>query len=115
MSCRQHTLQQCFGGMLIAPLLHQNVKDDAVFVDCSPEPVACALDLELHLIQMPFVTRVCTAPTQSSGVARAELRAPGSDRLVRDGDPPLGQQLLDVAQAEKTVVIPTRCRTMSCP
>jgi hypothetical protein len=43
--------------MLIAPLLHQNVEDNAVLVDCTPQPVALALDLQMHLVQMPFVTR----------------------------------------------------------
>jgi hypothetical protein len=62
--------------------------------------VAFALDLELHLVQMPFVTQACTAPTQSCGVARAELRAPGPHSLVRDHHATLGQQLLDVAQAQ---------------
>jgi hypothetical protein len=47
--------------VLIAPLLNQNVEDDTVLVDGPPEPVALAFDLELHLVQMPFVTRACSA------------------------------------------------------
>src|SRR6266508_2574994 len=43
---------------------------------------------------------MCASPTQTSGVARAELGGPGADRLVRDAYAALGQQLLDVAQAE---------------
>ena len=38
--------------MLITPLLHQNVEDDAVLIHRSPQPVTLALDLELHLVQM---------------------------------------------------------------
>jgi hypothetical protein len=48
--------------------------------------------------QLPFVTHLCTSSAQSRGVARAELRAPGTDGLVRDSLAPLGQQLLDVTQ-----------------
>src|SRR6266571_1829288 len=98
-------MQEALGSYLIAPLLHLDVEDDAVLVDCPPQPVALAFDLELHLVQMPFVTRASTPSTQSCGVARAELCAPGSDRLVRDGHAPLGQQLLDVAQAQAEAVV----------
>src|SRR6266566_907234 len=86
--------------MLIAPLLHQNVKHDALLVDCPPQPVTLALDLELHLVQVPFVTRACTPSAQFRGVAGAELRTPGANRLVRDSYPPLGQQFLDVTQTQ---------------
>ena len=58
---------------VITPLLNQDVKDKATLVDCPPEPVAFALDLQLHLIQVPFVTQACTPSTQSSGVGRAEF------------------------------------------
>src|SRR5438105_306543 len=74
--------------------------DKAMLVDCPPVPAAFALDLQLHLIQVPFVTQACTPSTQSSGVGRPEFRAPGADRLVRDSYAPLGQQLLDVTQTQ---------------
>ena len=45
--------QERYGRELIAPLLHQDVEDDALIVDCPPQPVAFALDLELHPIQVP--------------------------------------------------------------
>ena len=45
--------QERYGRELIAPLLHQDVEDDALIVACPPQPVAFALDLELHPIQGP--------------------------------------------------------------
>src|SRR6266540_4540359 len=47
----------------------------------------------------PLVAGYVSSP-QSYGVARTKLRAPRSDRLVRDGYAPIGQELLDIAQAQ---------------
>jgi hypothetical protein len=43
--------QETLGGYLIAPFLDQDVQDDAVLVNGSPQPVAFAADLECHLVQ----------------------------------------------------------------
>src|SRR5689334_22682855 len=56
-------------GMLITPLLYQAVEDNAIFVDGTPQPVTLALDLELHLVEMPFVARSCTSATPPGRVA----------------------------------------------
>ncbi len=37
--------QETLGGYLIAPFLHQDVQDDAVLVNSSPQSVAFAADL----------------------------------------------------------------------
>jgi len=98
--CGEYTPQEGFGGALITSLLNQDVEDDTVLIDCPPQPVALAFDLQLHLVQVPFVAHLGTSSAQSRGVARAELRALGPDRLVRDSHAPLGKQLLDVTQTQ---------------
>src|SRR5260370_32217571 len=80
--------------------MKRDVESDAVLNDCPPQPVALTLDLELHLVQVRFVTQPRTSSAQSRGVARAELRAPGPDRLIRDSHAPFGQHLLDVTQTQ---------------
>ena len=86
--------------LLIAALLHQDVHDDAVLVDGPPQPLALAFDLELHLVQLPFVTRLRTTPVQAGSTARAKLGASGADRLVGDSHSPFGQRFLDIAQTQ---------------
>ncbi len=71
-----------------------------MLVDGPPQPVALALDLQQHLIQVPFITRVCAPAAQSRSTAWAELCAPRTDRLVGDRHSPFGQELLDIAQAQ---------------
>ena len=49
---------------------------------------------------MPDATRWATAAAQAPGDQRPEARDPDPDRLVGHDDAALGEQLLDVAQAE---------------
>jgi len=60
---RKNASQEGLSGDLITALLDQDVQDNAVLVDGTPEPVPLTFDLELHLIQMPLVTRLRTSPT----------------------------------------------------
>jgi hypothetical protein len=41
----EYTPQEGFGRVLITSLLYQDVEDDAVLVDGTPQPVALAVDL----------------------------------------------------------------------
>ena len=95
-----HTPKERFGRVLITPWMHQEVEYDAMRVNRSPQPMALAFDLALYLVQLPFVTRVCTPSPQSRCLGWAELGALGADRLVSDGHSALSQQLLDVTQAQ---------------
>jgi hypothetical protein len=45
-SRREHTPQERFGSLLIAPLLDQDVQHHAMLVSSSPQPVTLALDLQ---------------------------------------------------------------------
>jgi hypothetical protein len=64
-----------------------------------------ALNPNEHLIQMPLVSGSWPAAAQMAGKALAELGAPAAHTLVRHDDAPLGQQKLDIAQAEAEYVV----------
>ncbi len=96
----QHTLEETFGGGLVAPLLQQDVEFDAVLVDCTPQQVRFATQGDEHLIEVPRATRLAARRFHPMGKARAELLAPAANRLVADRHAALEQQLFDVAQAE---------------
>jgi hypothetical protein len=78
-----HSAKECLGGVLITSLLDQDVEHNDVLVGGTAQPVALALDLQLHFVQMPCVTRMSASPSQSGGVGQAKLRAPGADGFVR--------------------------------
>lgn len=79
--------------MLVASLLHQDVKNDTVLVDRPPQPMTLALDLELHLIQ--DASMVCQwgwmmdredyAGAGAADACRASCGASGIHRWVRGG------------------------------
>ena len=64
--------------------MNENVQDDAVLIDRSPEIVSDAVDLEEDFVQMPFITGSSTPSSQAVSILLAELIAPASDRFVAD-------------------------------
>ncbi len=96
----KHTTQEALGGYLMAPLLDQDVQNDAVLVNGSPQPVTFATDLQRHFVQMPLVASSPSSSTQPGSEGGAELGAPLPDRLVADDDPAFGKQILDVTKTE---------------
>ena len=89
-------MQKALGRRLIAPLLDEDVQHNAVLIDGPPQPVALAVDLEQHLVQMPLVAGLRSASAQVGRVARPECVAPVPDGLVADDDPALGEEFLDL-------------------
>src|SRR5436190_1356854 len=83
----KHTTQETLGGNLIARLLDQDVQNDSVLVNSSPQPVTFATDLQRHLVQMPLVAGSHSASTQPSSEGGAEPGAPLGDSLMADDDP----------------------------
>jgi hypothetical protein len=96
----KHPMQKALGSHLIAPLLDQDVQYDAMLINGSPQPVAFAADLQRHLVQMPLVAGAYSSSTQPCSEGGAECGAPLADGLMADDDATLGEQILNVAEAE---------------
>jgi len=67
--------------------------------------VLAAIDLELHLIDVPFLTWTGTASAHSVGEGLPELAAPSPDCLVAHGDATLRQQFLHVPVAQEEPIV----------
>ena len=93
------------GGLAIQTRLRQDIDDLALLVDGPPEVLALAADRHEQFIEMPGVADRAGAPAEASCVGRAESLAPVPDRLVRDGDTTLSQEILDVAEAQSEPVV----------
>src|SRR6266849_611002 len=96
----KHTTQEALGGYLIAPLLDQNVQNDSVLVDGSPQSVTFATDLQRNFVQMPLVAGSHSSSTQPCRKCGSELGAPLADGLMADDDPAFREEILNVTQAE---------------
>src|SRR5208337_3868799 len=78
----------------------------AFMVDSAPEIAELAVDLLERLIQMPTPLRIAAHVRDPlladlGGKHRAKPVPPKPDRLMADIDPPLGQEILDVAQRQR--------------
>src|SRR5215831_15006181 len=85
----------------VAPTLNQHVEDLAFMVDGSPQKHPLAGDPHHHLIEVPAIARPRAAPAQPSRDHRSKFQNPTPDGFVRDVEPPLGQEFLDVPIAQR--------------
>src|SRR4051794_25634981 len=71
-------------GKAITLRLYEDVEDNAVLIDCSPEVMSDTVDLQKHFIQMPLIASSGTSSPEPVGILFAELIAPAPDRFVAD-------------------------------
>lgn len=96
----QQLAEEPFGRTGTAIPLHQDVDHVSVLIHGPPQVVALAPDLHEDFVQVPPVTQPTLATLQPSCVLRSELAAPLPDRLVGNGDAPLREEFLNVAQTQ---------------
>src|SRR6476469_582287 len=78
----EQSAEELLGGHRVSARLDQNVEHGAVLVDRAPQVPLCAVDLDEHLIQVPFVARPPTTTARLVSVLLPEPLAPGPDRLI---------------------------------
>src|SRR5271166_5714028 len=96
----QRLAQQAFGGLLVAPALHEDIENKALLVDRAPEPVLRAGGDDNDLVEAPFVAPAWGSLSDAIGEFAAEFQSPLPDRLMCDRDGPSRQHLLDHAKAQ---------------
>jgi hypothetical protein len=97
--------EEAFCGVGIAPCLHEDVENNTILIDGAPETVLHALDPDEHFVEMPLVPWSWPAASQAIGETRAEFLAPAAHRLVGDDNAMLGQEQLNIPQAEAEHVV----------
>ena len=101
----QQLAEEPLGRPLIAPRLHEDVKDVAVFVDSTPQILLPALDLDEQLVQMPGAALAAPAVPQPPCVVEPERSTPLPNRLIRHGDPPFGEEVFDIPDTQAETVV----------
>jgi hypothetical protein len=101
----EYSTQEPLRGVLVASALDQDVQHRPILTDSAPQPVPTFLDGQRHLVQEPLVAASPAASTKLASQQRAELVAPETNRLVADLDASLGEQLFDIAVAQREAVI----------
>jgi hypothetical protein len=101
----QQPLKKSLGSRPAPPILHQDVQHNAMLIHCAPQIVQYALDADEHLIEVPCIAGLRSTTAQWPGEIGTELQAPVPDAFVGHRDAALGQDQLDVTQAETEHVI----------
>ena len=81
--------------------MHEDIEHLALGIDGAPEIHSLAADRDEHLVQMPIRIGLTPHGPKASRIARTEGPDPSPNRLVGHNDPTLGEQLLDIAVAER--------------
>ena len=106
-SCPQKLAEKTNCGKAVPLRLNQNIQDNTVLIDSSPEVMSDAVDLEEDLVEMPFVSSSSTPSPETIGVLLAELIAPAPYRFVTDHNATRCHHLLDIAKAHtKAEIVP---------
>src|SRR6266436_1486453 len=68
--------EQALGGLLVASAPDENIENEAVLVDGTPEPMFLPGDADDDLIKVPFVATARRSLTDTAGEFPAEFEAP---------------------------------------
>jgi hypothetical protein len=91
--------------MLIAAALHENVEHVILLIDGPPQVILLTMDRQADLVQMPFVARLRTPPSQPIGVILPKLQTPFADSFVGHRDAAFEQELFHVAVAQGEAIV----------
>lgn len=94
------------GRFPVPAALDQSIENVAIGIDGTPEPVFPALDGDDHFVQVRLVGKAALgALSNGTGIVTSELGCPFRHGLKRDFNAALGQQILDVAQAQRKSIV----------
>ena len=85
--------------------LHEDVDHIPILVNRPPQVLRPALHPHEQLIEIPRISLAAPPPPQPSRILQLERQAPLADRLVRDVDAALGEEVLDVPKTEAEPVV----------
>jgi hypothetical protein len=101
----QQAPEETLGCFPVAAFLNQDVEHHAILIHGAPKIVLHTLDPDEHLVQVPLIPRPLPSVAQAVGKALAEFLAPPPHRLIGDGNTTLGQEQLDISQAEAEHIV----------
>jgi hypothetical protein len=71
----------------------------------APQILVLAVDSNEHLIQVPMVAQPSLASAQFASIGGTEFLRPLPDRLIGHDDPPLGEKILDLSEAQAEAMV----------
>ena len=107
----QHLAKETLSGLSILAPLDEDLNEIAILVDSAPKITTLALDRDDHFVKEPTIAPWSLAFPNAPSVVGPERAAPLTDSLVRDRDATLGQEVFDIAEAQREAMVePHRSR-----
>ena len=98
-------MEELLRGFLIAPTLHEDIKNIIILIHRPPQVMPLAVDRQKDLVQVPLVPGPRPPATELIGIILPELLTPPADGFVGDVDAPFQEELLHVAVAQSEAII----------
>lgn len=100
-----HVLSEAFASGVwwlgIAAALNQHVEDEAILINCPPQPMFLAANGDDDLVEVPFAAKPSGgSPADFASQVPTEFFHPETHGLVRNDDPTRCQQIFDHAETE---------------
>ncbi len=92
-------------GPSITPRLDEDVQHVTATINGTPQPILLPVNRKNDFVQVPFIRRRWSIPTDHPGILRSEFSNPGTDSLVADHNAARGEQILNIAQTHGKSVI----------
>ncbi len=101
-----------FAAFLVPATLDQDVQHIAILVHGSPQIMLFAIDLDEHLIEVPFVTGSRTLAAQFVSVDLTELETPFTNRFVAECHTTHRHDFLHVTKAQSEAEVERATRSL---
>ena len=92
-------------GTPVTPGLSEDIDHIALLIDCPPEIVPAPADGHEHFVQVPCVAQPPLMWLERPGAIWPKLETPQAYGLVGDRGAPLGQEILNVPEAQTETVV----------
>ena len=101
----QHFAKEPFSSPHVPTTRHQDIQDVAVLIDSTPEIELLSLNLHEDFIDVPSIAQFALLSSDRLGIFRPKLQAPEPNCLVGDRDATLGEEILDITEAEREPMV----------
>jgi hypothetical protein len=102
---KQQPAEEFLGSPLVTARLNQDVDHVAVLIHGPPEILLLAVDSNEHFVQVPGVSQSPLPTLQFPRIVGTELLTPQPDRLIRNNNSPLGEQILYISEAQAEAMV----------
>ena len=101
----QQPAEESLSSPLVMARLDQDVDHVAVLIDGPPQILLLAIDSNEDFVQVPGFSQLTLAPLQFPNIVGTEFLTPQPNRLIRDDDSPLGEQILHISEAQAEAMV----------